>query len=147
MWKTLSLVSPILLVLSFPAARASEPALALTFDAAELKWGPCPDFFPKGCQVAVLHGDPSKDNADIFFKVPGKTNIPDHWHTSEERMVLVSGELRVSYEGQPVRTLKVGSYAYGPAKLRHQAACVSQAPCILFIAFEAPVDAVLTETT
>jgi len=35
---------------------AQEPALALTFKDAQLKWGPCPAFIPKGCEIAVLHG-------------------------------------------------------------------------------------------
>jgi len=40
---------------------------------------------PKGCGIAVLHGDPAKDNVDEFFKVPAKSTIPLHWHTSAER--------------------------------------------------------------
>ncbi len=38
-------------------------------------------------------------------------------------MVLVSGELHVTYEGQPTTVLKPGMYAYGPAKLAHKAVC------------------------
>jgi quercetin dioxygenase-like cupin family protein len=68
--------------------------------------------------------------------------IPEHWHTSAERMVLVAGELSVSYKGQAKVVLKPGMYAYGPAKLPHSAACVGSSTCVLFIAFESPVDAV-----
>jgi quercetin dioxygenase-like cupin family protein len=131
-----------LIVVSSQLARAAEPALAFTFNDAQLKWGPCPDFIPKGCEIAVLHGDPAKENADVFFKVPANVTIPKHWHTSAERMVLVSGELHVTYEGQPTTTLMPGTYAYGPAGLPHEAVCGKGAPCVLFIAFEAPVDAV-----
>ena len=93
----------------------------------------------------MLHGDPTKANTDVFFKVPANFPIPNHWHTSAERMVLVSGELHVTYEGQPTTVLKPGMYAYGPAKLAHEAVCESDAPCVLFIAFEAPVDAMAVE--
>ena len=120
----------------------SDPALALTFHDASLKWGPCPPFIPKGCEIAVLHGDPAKPNVDVFFKVPGGFTIPKHWHTSAERMVLVSGELTVTYDGQKPATLKRGTYAYGPAKLAHEATCKKGAPCVLFIGFESPLDAV-----
>ena len=88
----------------------------------------------------------AKPNADVFFKVPANFRIPWHTHTSAERMVLVSGELSVTYEGQPTTVLKPGMYAYGPAKLAHEAVCASGAPCVLFIAFEAPVDAVAHST-
>lgn len=122
-------------------APKKERALAHTYKDSELKWGPCPAFIPKGCEIAVLHGDPAKANADVFFKVPGNFTIPNHTHTSAERIVLVSGELHVTYEGQETRILKPGSYAYGPAKLAHTAVCAKGDPCVLFIAFESAVDA------
>ena len=130
--------------LAFAAAPAQEPALSFTFKDAQLKWGPCPAFIPKGCEIAVLHGDPAKGNADIFFKVPGNFTIPHHWHNSAERMVLVSGKLHVTYDGQKTAVLKPGHYAYGPAKLGHKATCAKGNPCVLFIAFESPVDAMPT---
>ncbi|HUP22707.1 MAG TPA: cupin domain-containing protein [Thermoanaerobaculia bacterium] len=123
-----------------------EQALTWTADDAQLNWGPCPAFLPTGCGIAVLHGDPAKDNFDVFFKVPAKSSIPLHWHTSAERMVLVAGELHVTYEGQKMAVLKPGTYAYGPAKRPHEALCVSADPCVLFIAFETPLDAVPVES-
>jgi quercetin dioxygenase-like cupin family protein len=123
------------------SARAQEAPVAITATDAGLKWSACPPFMPKGCEVAVLHGDPARANADVFFKVPAKAVIPRHWHTSAERMVLVSGELHVTYDGHKTAVLKPGTYAYGPAKLPHRAECRNAGPCILFIAFEAPVDA------
>jgi uncharacterized RmlC-like cupin family protein len=97
---------------------------------------------PAGCGLAVLHGDPAKPNADVFLRVPGGAVISEHWHTSAERMVLVSGELAVRYQDQAEVVLKPGMYAYGPAKVPHTASCRGSAPCVLFIAFESAVDAV-----
>jgi quercetin dioxygenase-like cupin family protein len=120
---------------------SSEPALARAAGDSALQWGPCPEFFPAGCQIAVLHGDPARPNADVFFRVPAGYQLPAHWHTSAERMVLVAGELQVAYDGQPPVQLKPGMYAYGPARAVHRGRCTSEAPCVLFIAFEGPVDA------
>ncbi|MFU8822136.1 MAG: cupin domain-containing protein [Gammaproteobacteria bacterium] len=114
---------------------AQEQALAVTHDNPALEWGPCPGFFPEGCRIAVLHGDPGDQNADIS----------KHTHTSAERMVLVSGELHVTYDGQDTVVLRPGSYAYGPPALPHDAVCAAGAPCVLFIAFEQPVDAMPAE--
>ncbi|HSQ10997.1 MAG TPA: cupin domain-containing protein [Burkholderiaceae bacterium] len=116
--------------------------LVVTASDKAIQWGPCPAFLPTGCQIGVLHGDPAKPNVDIFFKVPGKSKIAAHKHTSAERMVLVQGEMQVTYEGHKPVTLKRGSYAYGPAELVHEAACLSVEPCVLFIAFEQPLDAI-----
>ena len=131
---------------AYAEAPEKEKALAWTYQDPQLKWGPCPAFLPKGCAIAVLHGDPAKDNADIFLKVPGGSTLASHWHTSPERMILVAGTLHVTYEGQQKATLKPGTYAYGPAKLPHNAVCVGRKPCVLFIAFGSPVDAVPIES-
>lgn len=123
-------------------APAQEQALARSAQDAQLQWGPCPPFMPSGCGLAVLHGDPAKPNADVFLTLPANAVIPEHWHTSAERMVLVAGELSVTYKGQAKVVLKPGMYAYGPAKLPHSASCGGSASCVLFIAFESAVDAV-----
>ena len=124
------------------AASADASKVPLVKAAADpgLQWGPCPEGMPAGCGIAVLHGDPAKPNSDIFLKVPGGSAIPPHSHSSAERMILVSGELEVKYQGAPTATLRSGHYAYGPAKLPHRAQCRSSEPCTLFIAFEGPVD-------
>jgi quercetin dioxygenase-like cupin family protein len=131
-----------LMMFVFSNSVASEPALVIAADDAQLEWGPCPEFIPAGCEITVLHGDPALPNVDILFKVPGNFTIPLHSHTSAERMILLSGELHVSYEGQPTAIVRTGSYAYGPAQLAHEAYCADGDDCILFIAFETPVDAI-----
>ena len=130
---------------AFAQAPAADQALARSAQDPQVQWGPCPPFMPAGCGLAVLHGDPTKANADVFLKLPANSAVPDHWHTSAERMVLVAGELHVQYKGQAKAVLKPGMYAYGPAKLPHSATCASKVPCVLFVAFESAVDAVPTE--
>jgi quercetin dioxygenase-like cupin family protein len=129
------------LVAQFPVL-ADEGAFIRTADSAEIAWGPCPEFMPEGCALAVLQGNPAERNADVFFKLAAKTTAPLHTHTSAERMVLVSGEMTVRYEGQEPVVMRAGTYAYGPASLPHEATCSSNQDCILFIAFEEPVDAI-----
>ena len=145
------LCAAVLVLARAPAAAAqgdlpaADPALAISATAPSLAWGACPAFLPAGCELAVLHGDPAQPNADVFLKLPGGSSFPRHWHTSAERMVLVSGELRVTYDGQPEAVLRPGNYAYGPARRAHSGRCASVEPCVLFIAFEAPVDATVVE--
>jgi hypothetical protein len=129
------------LALCSAGAVASSLALSRAANDPDLEWGPCPAFFPAGCQIAVLHGDPSRPNSDVFFRVPGEYDLPAHIHTSAERMVLVAGELHITYEGQPEAVLRPGMYAYGPAKAAHWGRCVGAESCVLFIAFEGPIDA------
>ena len=126
-------------------AQTQEPALASHFADSALAWSPCPPELPAGCTLAVLHGDPAKPGADVLLKLPARSTIAKHTHTSSERIVLLAGELHATYDGQDASVLKVGSYAYGPAARPHVAECVSAEPCVLFIAFDAPVDVKLVE--
>lgn len=123
------------------AVVAADAPLALAAADPSLQWGPCPAIFPKGCEIAVLHGDPAGPNADIMLRVPSGHRLPPHTHTSAERMILVSGRLEVKYRGTASATLHPGMYAYGPAGLPHRATCKGGEACTLFIAFEGPVDA------
>lgn len=119
----------------------SETPLAKKASDSALAWGSCPPIFPGECAITVLHGDPSKRNADVFLRVGPGYELPHHRHTSAERMILVSGQLRVQYDGVGPSTLDAGDYAFGPAGLAHRGTCISTTPCTLFIAFEGPVDA------
>lgn len=123
----------------------TEDSVVRSFNDASIEWGGCPPFMPEGCGIAVLHGDPSKPDVDVLFKVNGKSFIPNHWHNSHERMVLLTGKMEVTYKGESTQTLKVGDYAYGPAKKSHTAKCISKDPCILFIGFGDPLDAFAVE--
>jgi len=108
---------------------------------SDLEWMPCPpplDF--EGCHIAVLHGNPAEANSDLLFRMQPGTTAPEHWHTSAERMVLISGELHVTYTGEETQVMKAGTYAYGPSEKPHTAVCVGEDTCVLFIAFEKPVD-------
>ena len=132
-------------VLAAVPSFAQENALVFSHEDASLDWGPCPDFIPKGCEIAILRGDPARNNVDIFFRVPGDFHIPHHRHTSQERMVLVSGTLDVTYDNHERATIQTGEYAYGPSQLPHSAYCHGGDPCVLYIGFVAPLDAIPVE--
>ena len=131
----------VFLVIGFSVLQADEHSLTKMANDPNIEWGACPAFMGEECQLAVLHGDPAKSNSDVFFKVPGNFKIPLHWHTSPERMVLVAGKMDVTYKGEETNTLHTNSYAYGPAKKPHKAYCHEGEDCVLFIAFENPIDA------
>lgn len=136
--KTLILLMPLLI--SFAQATTERPVVT-TMNDKNIKWSPCPEIFPKGCEMGVLHGDPKKRETDIYLRVPGNYVIPAHTHTSAEHMTLVSGDLEVKYKGEESMKLKQGSYAFGPSQLAHQAKCTSREACVLFISFDEPIDA------
>jgi quercetin dioxygenase-like cupin family protein len=145
MYPILGLFLSLALIASCALAVAPERAILWALDDPQLEWGPCPDFFPVGCELAVLQGDPAENNSDIFFRVPPNSALPPHYHTSAERMTLVSGNLQLTFADQEPMQIATGNYIYGPAELPHEGFCAAGDPCVLFIAFELPIDAIPIE--
>ncbi len=139
----LTAVALLMLAVAAPAARAADLPLSISEADSALEWGTCPAIFPTGCEIGVLRGDPAKPNADVFLRIRGGQTLPAHTHSSPERMVLVSGRLKVKYRGAAETIMTKGMYAYGPAALPHTATCIGAKPCTLFIAFGGPIDAML----
>jgi glyoxylate utilization-related uncharacterized protein len=121
--------------------KTDEMSITKTINDDDIIWNPAPDFFP-GCSFTILHGDITQPNLDLFFRVEPNTEIINHTHSSAERMVLISGEMEVQYEGEKPQILKAGTYAYGPANKPHRAKCLNSGQCVLFIALVDPFDAV-----
>ncbi|MEQ1639698.1 MAG: cupin domain-containing protein [Novosphingobium sp.] len=143
MHKPIAIALAVISVTGTGMANTPTTPLATDVFATTVTWGGCPPIFPGACSMTVLQGDPAKPNSDVVLKVGPGTTLPRHKHSSAERMILLKGTLQVTYDGAKTATLKPGNYAYGPAGLPHVAVCKSKVPCVLFIAFEGPVDAEL----
>lgn len=146
MYTTLKTATAAVITLTIMGTATASPGIApiaKNVSDPSVKWGGCPPIFPGDCQMTVLQGDPTKPNSDVVLKVgPGNT-LPRHKHSSAEHMILLSGSLQVKYDDAELVTLEPSNYAYGPAGLPHVATCKSDVACVLFIAFEGPVDAEL----
>jgi quercetin dioxygenase-like cupin family protein len=119
---------------------AQEAPISLTPDDPSLEWLPCGDFIPPECQAAILRLGPEGRDSDVLFRIPANMDLPAHWHTSAERMILISGEFRIHYDGHPPLVMRAGSYAWGPPGQHHSARCADQGTCLLFVAFVDPPD-------
>ncbi|OBQ55137.1 cupin domain-containing protein [Tamlana sp. s12] len=123
---------------------ATEASFAKLPSDKSLTWHDAPDFFPN-CSFSILHGEMTKPNLDLFFKIEPNTEVVRHTHKSPERMILMSGDLEVQYKGEAPKIVKAGSYLYGPAGKPHRAKCLNNGPCVLFIALVETFDAVVVE--
>lgn len=137
----ITMLSATLLLAVGSVSAGDDKAFVVEYDNPEIEWGPCPAFMPDSCNLAILQGDPAKKNSDVLFRLRSNTTAPHHWHTSAERMVLLSGEMMVDYDNQEPAVIETGNYAYGPPQLPHVATCQSLEDCVLFISFVEPVDA------
>ena len=98
---------------------------AFTVNASDMKWDAAPPDLPKGAEMSVLHGDPSKKALyTLRLKMPAGYKIPPHWHTKDEQLTIVSGNF-VLHMGDtmeaPAATLATGGFHFLPGKAHHAA--------------------------
>jgi quercetin dioxygenase-like cupin family protein len=116
--------------LSFVAlALLSSAALAddmMTTTPQTLKWGPAPDAFANGGQIAVIAGDPSKSGPYVLrFKMPNGYKIAPHFHPTTENVTVISGTFHVGsgdkFDPKSGTALKAGGFLLMPANMHHYA--------------------------
>ena len=110
---------------------------AMAQNMAEMKFAPFPGL-PTCTPGSVQSGDPAKGPSIILAKIAAGCIIPWHWHTPNERLMLVSGVATVQMkDGKPV-TLRAGGFATMPAHHVHQFRCIKD--CVLYIYSDAAFD-------
>jgi quercetin dioxygenase-like cupin family protein len=95
---------PVLVVVSgiLAASSAISSAIGQTaseqkmFTPQEIKWSPGPPSLPAGAEMAVLYGDPSKEELFAMrLKVPKGYRIAPHSHPKPEVTTVLSGTARL----------------------------------------------------
>jgi len=113
-----------LILLLGTATGAVADDMKMPVNASQIKWEPAPNFVPKGAQIAVLSGDPSKDGLYVVrLKLPAGYKIPAHNHPTMEMVTVISGNFHLGMgdklDEKKGMQLTAGGYAEAPAKMNH----------------------------
>ena len=125
-------------------AKAASGGKAVLVPASELKWVDPPNS-PPGVKLAVLWGDPGKGAHGAMHKFPGGFAAPLHFHSAGHHVVVVSGTLLLTPEGEAEKSLPAGSYFSFTGKKKHVTKCAPGADCVLFIDCGGPWDVVMAD--
>jgi len=135
-WFWLSLLS-FGIALAPALVRAQETAPAVMMNASEMKFVEFPGL-PTCFHGSVPWGDPGTGPSIILAKGAAGCVIPWHWHTPNERVMVVSGTGRFEMKGGKAIAFKAGAFAMMPSKHVHQASCATA--CTLYIYSDAAFD-------
>jgi anti-sigma factor ChrR (cupin superfamily) len=102
----------------------------VVWQAGDVKWTPSPAM--KGLSTATLWGDPSKGAYGALKKAEAGTEFPWHTHSSDQKIVGVSGTWDFQSEGGEMKVLESGSYLFVPAGMKHMSKCHPEADCVYF---------------
>lgn len=107
-----------------PAGHSKNTSEFSLFPQAEIEFKDGPPSLPKGAQIAVLEGDPSKEGPFVFrVKVPDGYRIPPHTHPKMERVTVISGSFNIGmgekFDRHETREMTAGTYGYWAPNMAH----------------------------
>lgn len=87
------------------------------------RWEPIPNMKP-GAQRVVLRQDPATGATELVARYPEGYVVRWHWHTANERLVVLQGRFRIEAKGHQIQ-LERGGFVFQPGKNVHQVSCIS----------------------
>jgi len=128
-------LSRTLLILgSLAAASAQAPSRAVVTNLDTAAWEHEKND-PPGSEGVLLRADPTSGGMDLLVRFPGGHVIAPHFHDSNERIVVVEGELTLRQDSGETR-IKSGGYAFLPAREIQRLSCSSQTRCTFYLSWD-----------
>ena len=66
---------------------------------------------PACLKVARENGDPDKGPSTFLLEAPSGCVVPAHYHTAEEQLMVVRGDVLTGMDGMPETTMGPGGFA------------------------------------
>ncbi len=106
-----------------PGTEHKEGGFAI-FPVNKIVWKPGPTSLPRGAQIAVLEGDPSKEGPFVFrVKLPDGYRGPLHTHPKRERVTVISGTFHIGMgqkaDEKATTAMPAGTYGSWEAGMKH----------------------------
>src|SRR3982074_1143017 len=97
---------------------------------------------PACLKAALENGDPNSGPSTLVCEAGPGCVVPAHYHTAEEQLIVVRGDVLTGMDGMPEATLGPGGFAMMPSKAMHWFSCQSKSPCLMFVTFDRKYDIV-----
>jgi len=109
----------------------------ITLSPNASKFTPIPDM-PDCSSAMVLRGNPRSGPAWVLLKLASGCEVPWHWHTANETLLVISGYGTVAMKDGPPLRFVPGAYTSLPSHHMHRARC--SRTCLLFNGADAAFD-------
>jgi quercetin dioxygenase-like cupin family protein len=96
-----------------------------------------------GCLKGMLeNGDPNTGPSTFLLEAAPGCEVPAHYHTAEEQLMVIRGDVLTGMDGMSDQTLGAGGFAMMPGKAMHWFSCQSKSACLMFVTFDGKYDIV-----
>ena len=116
------------------------PKLGIVRQLSEVKFplGDGPDCL----QFFLETGDLKTGPSTAIMKAAPKCVVPPHYHTAEEQLIIVKGDVSTGMQGMQDTVLGPGGFAMMPSKRPHWFTCTAKEECLMFVTFDRAYDIV-----
>jgi quercetin dioxygenase-like cupin family protein len=118
----------ILMMMAAAVIASGQTASVTNLDTA--KWT-----HDKESDSVLLHTDAATGGMELLVRFPGGHVIAPHWHESNERIIVLEGQMTLKQD-QGDMVLNPGGYAYLPAKEVQRLSCSSATRCTFYLAWD-----------
>ncbi len=94
----------------------------------------------KCLEGALENGDPNTGPSTFILRAAPNCLVAWHYHTAEEQLIVVSGDVEAGMDGISPRVLQAGGFAMMPGKEKHWFSCKSKDSCLMFVTFDRAYD-------
>lgn len=116
-------------------AQTSQTATRILADPGTVKW----ERSANGSESATLREDPKTGAVELFARYPAGHVFPPHWHSANERIVVIEGHLSIE-DSDAQRIIEPGGYAFLPAREVQSMTCASKSRCSFYVFWDGPLD-------
>ena len=92
-----------------------------------------------GSESATLREEKLSGALEVFARYPAGHVFPPHWHSANERIVLIEGRIAIE-DGAQKRYVEPGGYAYLPAHQIQKMTCASETRCSFYVFWDSTLD-------
>ncbi len=97
---------------------------------------------PDCLQFFLENGDMKTGPSTAIMKAAPKCVVPPHYHTAEEQLIIVKGNVSTGMQGMKDTVLGPGGFAMMPSKQPHWFTCTAKEECLMFVTFDRAYDIV-----
>ena len=97
---------------------------------------------PDCLQFAMENGDLKTGPSTALRKAAPNCVVPPRYHTAEEQLIIVKGDVSTGMEGMKDAVLGPGGFAMMPSKAPHWFSCTAKEECLMFVTFNRAYDIV-----
>jgi quercetin dioxygenase-like cupin family protein len=119
---------------------AQAPSHGIVKQLSDVKFPPDDDV--RCLQFELENGDLDKGPSTAIMRAAPNCVVPPHYHTAEEQLMIVSGEVATGMDGMSTRNLGPGGFAMMPSKRVHWFTCTGKGECLMFVTFDRAYDIV-----